>query len=86
MTSPNERNSEQQQPKPVNTADQSKNPTHELGQHQHNQEDPSKKDPMRDGGQHQPKQQDPSKKDPSQADDSRQRDREASEQVEKRRA
>jgi hypothetical protein len=72
MTNPNERNSEQQQPKPVNTADQSKNPTHDGGQYQPKQQDPSK--------------QDPSKKDPSQADDSRQRDRETSEQAEKRRA
>jgi hypothetical protein len=70
MTNPNERNSEEKQPKPTDTADQyRKNPTPESGQHEPK-----------------PKQQDPSKKDPSQVDDSRQRDRDASEQVEKRRA
>lgn len=45
-----------------------------------------KKNPGQESGQHLPNQQDPSKKNPSQADDSRPRSGEESEQPEKRRA
>jgi hypothetical protein len=45
-----------------------------------------KKNPSQESGQHLPNQQDPSKKNPSQADDSRSRKDEGSDQVEKRRA
>ncbi len=45
-----------------------------------------KKNPPQESGQHLPKQQDPSKKNPSQADDSRPRSGQESDQPEKRRA
>ena len=67
--------------------------THETGksfdQQQPNPTDTAdrfKKNPSHESGQHLPNQQDPSKKNPSQGDDSRPRDGEGSEQVEKRRA
>jgi hypothetical protein len=49
-------------------------------------EDQSQKNPTQESGRHLPNQQDPTKKNPSQTDDSRPRDGEGSEQVERRRA
>ena len=46
MTNQNERSFEQQQPKTTDTADQSKkHPSHESGQPQPKEQDPSKKNP-----------------------------------------
>ena len=85
MTNQNDRDFDQQQPTSTDTADQSKkNPTQKSEQYQPNQQDPSKKTPVYESGT--PKQQDLSKKDSSQADDSRSRGNEGSEQGEKRRA
>ena len=84
MTNQNDRNFDQQQPTSTDTADQSnKNPAQPSGQYQPNQQDPSKKTPVYESGT--PKQQD-SSKDSSQADDSRSRGNEGSEQGKRRRA
>jgi hypothetical protein len=66
MTNQNDRNINQPQSNPTDSADQSKKNPYESGQ--------------------QPKQQDSSKKDPGLVDDPRSRDKEGSEQGEKRRA
>jgi hypothetical protein len=85
MTNQNDRNFDQQQQKSNDTADQSKkNPTQQSGQPQSKQQDPSKKTPVYESGT--PKQQDSPKKDSSQADDSRSRGNDGSDQGEKRRA
>jgi hypothetical protein len=85
MTKQNDRNFDQPQPKSNDTADQSRQkPTQQSGPNQPHQQDPSKKTPVYESGT--PKQQDSSRKDSSQADDSRSRGNEGSEQGEKRRA
>jgi len=85
MTHQNDRNFDQPQPTSSDTADPSKkNRAQTSGQVQPNQQDPSKKTPVDESGT--PKRQETAKKDSSQADDSRSRENEGSEQGEKRRA